>query len=62
MRILDMLKKNYKNSSHPEIYEEIAEMLEVSPQHVYKLAHGKKPRTQKDDRVVTQLIIKGIIR
>jgi hypothetical protein len=62
MRILDMLRKNYKNSAHPEIYEEIAAMFDATPQHVFKLAHGKKPRNQKDDRIITQLIIKGIVR
>ena len=61
MRILELFKKNYKKSSRPEIYEEIAQLVNSTPQHVYNLAHGKRPKEVKDDKIITHLIMKGVI-
>lgn len=62
MNILDLFKKkSYKDSPRRETYEEIAKLLDTDPQHVYKIAHGKRPIDVKDDKIITQLIIRGII-
>ena len=63
MNILNLFKKkSYKDSSRPEIYEEIAQLVDSTPQRVYDLAHGKRPKNVKDDKAITLLIIKGIIQ
>lgn len=62
MNILDLFKKrSYKDSPRKETYEEIAKLLGTDPQHVYKIAHGKRPIDVTDDKIITQLIIRGII-
>ena len=62
MNLFNLFKKrSYKDSPRREIYEEIAQQLGCTPQRVYEIAHGKRPKDLKDDKIVTQLIIKGII-
>ncbi len=52
---------SYKNSSRAWVYERFAKEYRLSPQHVYELAHGKKPLTHDDQLVLDDLLTKGII-
>jgi len=33
----------------------------VLPQHVYEIAHGKKPQTREDETIFEELMALGII-
>ena len=58
MNIFNLFKKrSYKDSPR----REIAQQLGCTPQRVYEIAHGKRPKDLKDDKIVTQLIIRDII-
>ncbi len=52
---------SYQDSSRPSVYEEIADTFKVSPQHVYEIAHGKKPQTREDQSIFEELLSMGII-
>lgn len=52
---------SYKKSRNPSVYEKIASYYRLSPQHVYEIAHGKKPQTMDDQYVFEELLSKGII-
>ena len=52
---------SYKDSSKASIYEEIAKTFRVSPQHVYEIAHGKKPQAREDHKIFDELLSIGII-
>lgn len=52
---------SYKNSSRAWVYEKMAKDYRISPQQVYEIAHGKKPRTHDDQLVLDDLLSKGII-
>ena len=52
---------SYKKSNHVSYYEKLAKDFSLSPQHVYELAHGKKPQTQQDQYICDELMSKGIL-
>ncbi len=52
---------SYQQSSIASIYEKIASDYKVSPQHVYEIAHGKKPQTREDQSIFEELLTMGII-
>ncbi len=39
----------------------IAQSKNVLPQHVYEIAHGKKPQTREDETIFEELMALGII-
>lgn len=45
----------YKMSRHANKYEELAEQFKVTPDRVYDLAHGDKPKTDADFDVIREL-------
>ena len=52
---------DYRNSVHRADYEQIAQMHNCSPQHVYEIAHGKRVK-EFDDRLVREaLVMAGIL-
>lgn len=65
MSLLSFIEKlkygSYKNSSKPSVYEEIASFYNVSAQHVYEIAHGRKPHSTVDKDIFHELLSKGII-
>lgn len=42
-------------SRHANKYEELAEQFKVTPDRVYDLAHGDKPKTDADFDVIREL-------
>ena len=52
---------SYSGSSKASVYEQIARSKNVLPQHVYEIAHGKKPQTREDQSLFEELLSKGII-
>ena len=52
---------SYNGSSNAAIYEQIAQSKNVLPQHVYEIAHGKKPQTREDETIFEELMALGII-
>jgi len=64
MGILNIFKggKSYKSSPHCAVYEKIAEANETEPEYVYKLAHGKTPKTHADAMILQDLHYEGIIK
>lgn len=54
--------KGYFSTPYKYIYIEIAGTYQVSPFHVYKLAHGCEARTLKDQKILSELQKEGIIR
>jgi hypothetical protein len=52
---------SYQRSSNAAIYEQIAKSKNVLPQHVYEIAHGKKPQTKEDHLIFEELLSMGII-
>lgn len=52
---------SYQNSRNAAVYERIAKSKNVSPQHVYEIAHGKKTQTREDQSIFEELLAKGII-
>ena len=65
MPIISFLRKlrygSYQQSSIASIYEKIASNYNVLPQHVYEIAHGKKPQTREDQSIFEELLSMGII-
>ena len=61
MNIFNLFKKrSYKDSPRREIYEEIAQQLGCTPQRVYEIAHGKRPKDLKDDKIVNYDIYEAL--
>lgn len=56
-----MIGHKYKTSEHKEIYEQIAEEVGVTPEHVYDLAHGKVVHSHDDNVVLTMLAEHNVI-
>ena len=52
---------SYQDSSRPSVYEEIADIFKVEPQHVYEIAHGKKALDRHDSQIFDELVARGII-
>lgn len=52
---------SYENSSKASVYEGIAKSYNVSPQHVYEIAHGKKVHSDVDNDIFQELLSIGII-
>lgn len=52
---------SYKDSSKASVYEKIAKSYNVSPQHVYEIAHGKRVRSVEDNNIFQELLSMGII-
>lgn len=52
---------SYKKSKHVELYENLAKEYEVTPQHVYEIAHGKSKHGSVDDKIFLDLVRRGII-
>ena len=52
---------SYQHSRNAVIYERIAKSKNVLPQHVYEIAHGKKPHTREDKSIFEELLALGII-
>ena len=65
MSITSFLNKlkygSYKDSSKASVYEEIAKTYNVQPQHVYEIAHGRRPQTREENDIFQELLSKGII-
>lgn len=65
MSITSFLNKlkygSYKDSSKASIYEKIAKDYRVPPQHVYEIAHGRRPQTREDNDIFQELLSMGII-
>ena len=65
MSLLTFISKlrygSYKDSNKASVYEEIAKSNSVLPQHVYEIAHGKKPKTSEEQSIFDELIMKDII-
>lgn len=53
--------KGFLFSKRRDIYSRIAAEYDVSSFHVYKLAHGSRARSIKDERVLEELYKEGII-
>lgn len=53
--------KGYEVSVHKGEYDEIASKFGVDPKLVYKLAHGKPPRTLPEHSIIQELLTKGIL-
>lgn len=49
-------------SQNKELYADIAQEYGNSPIYVYRLAHGRKPKTKKDKEILEKLYKKKIIR
>lgn len=54
--LLKLKYGSYKNSNRASVYEKLAENYRVSPQHIYEIAHGKKPRSHEDHRIFNELM------
>jgi len=52
---------SYTNSSKASVYEKIAKSYNVSPQHVYEIAHGKRVHSVLDNDIFQELVSMGII-
>lgn len=62
LSLLRILKYgSYKSSSRSKVYVKIADLFRVNPQHVYEIAHGKKPKSPLDVDIMNDLMSKGII-
>lgn len=55
------LKHPVSSSSHLKDYEEIAAEHSVPVRRVYRLAHGMRSESHIDERVVRDLMTRGII-
>lgn len=53
--------KCYFFSSNKKVYQIVAREYKTSPVHVYRLAHGKKTRGNKDYYILKRLREKGVI-
>lgn len=61
-RFLMTLGHPYKKSVMRKEYEEIAEICGVSPNRVYKVAHGKRDNDIETMSIMAELINRGIIK
>lgn len=59
--IIKLRYGSYTKSKKAQVYEEIAKRCHLTPQLVYEIAHGKKPRTSKEQTAFDELVNKGII-
>lgn len=55
------MSNSFWSSSHKFLYLFLALRYWMTPARVYKLAHGKNPRTPKDKEVVRRLLDKGVV-
>lgn len=55
------MSTDFWSSSHKMLYLFLALRYWMKPSRVYKLAHGKNPRTGKDKEVVRRLLDKGVV-
>lgn len=53
--------KDYRTSTHVELYESLAKEFDSTAQYVYELAHGRESITEKDLAIREALIEAGII-
>lgn len=51
----------YLRSHYRTVYENIARVHQVSPVHVYLLAHGERARNERDNRILQDILDEGII-
>ena len=51
----------FLKSRHRKLYWRLGLKYNVWPEHVYKLAHGKRSRKQKDTKILHELLSQGII-
>lgn len=51
----------FLSSRHSKLYWKLALKYNVWPEHVYKLAHGKRSRRSKDVKILHELLSEGII-
>lgn len=56
------MANNYKESTHREQYESIAEKFGTTPEYVYSLAHGMKSTTHLDNEILELLEKKHIVQ
>lgn len=59
--LLQLKYGSYEESQKASVYEALADTFKVSPQHIYEIAHGKKPRTPEDFNIFRELVVMGII-
>ncbi|MBB4037036.1 hypothetical protein GGR21_002950 [Dysgonomonas hofstadii] len=52
----------YFVSRNKKIYSEIAREEKCNSFHVYYLAHGKKAKSDRDFRIISTLIQKGLVQ
>ena len=52
---------SYEKSNKASEYEKVADIFNVSPQHVYEIAHGKRALSKEDINIFQELITMGII-
>lgn len=52
----------YKLSVQSQVYEEVANICGTTPDHVYKIAHGKKASSFEETAIVTELLRRGVLR
>lgn len=55
------MSNSFWSSSHKMLYLYLALRHWMWPGRVYRLAHGKNPRTGKDKIVVRKLLEKGVV-
>ena len=51
----------YKKSRRKKIYEEIAKEYKVTPDRVYEIAHHVSSALSKEEKIVKELIKRGIV-
>lgn len=56
------MANNYKESTHREQYESIAEKFGTTPEYVYSLAHGMKSTTHLDNEILELLEKQHIVQ
>ena len=55
------MSTSFWSSSHKILYLYLSLRYWILPSRVYRLAHGKNPRTGRDKKVVRVLLDKGIM-
>lgn len=51
----------FLSAKHRWMYIKMAFKYRTSPNHIWKLAHGKSPKGQRDKRILHELLDIGII-
>ena len=51
----------YYTSAHKAEYDRIAHQLDLSPRRIYRLAHGRHSKNQKDREAKNMLANKGML-